>query len=296
MAPTLTADRSARDPVARAKDGTEEILLLGGYVDDGGRAHREVELAPLSGADEDVLARLPASTPVASVVTAILACCMKRVGTLEPASPDLARDLLVGDRDYLVLKLRELTLGANVWVTLRCPLDGCGKPMDLKLDLRELPIESRPVTSRFFAFEPEVEFRLPTGADQEAVAAQFWSDPELARTTLLRRCLSTRGASVESLAPNLASSIEARMQTLAPSLDVELEAVCPECAGTFTSELDLVPWLLSELRDAWRKLEQEVHLIAWHYHWSEREILSLSCQRRRRYIKLIQQQLDAAWA
>jgi hypothetical protein len=92
----------------------------------------------------------------------------------------------------------------------------------------------------------------------------------------------------------LAAAIEARMAELAPGLDIELDAACPECGADFAGRLDLVPRLLGELCGSARLLEQEVHVIAWNYHWSEHGILGLARQKRRRYVELIERQRDAA--
>jgi hypothetical protein len=85
-------------------------LLPGGYVDEGGALHREVELAPLSGREEEWLADRKHAGSV-TLVTAILSRCMHRLGTISPVPIELVRRLLVADRQYLLLKLREVTFG-----------------------------------------------------------------------------------------------------------------------------------------------------------------------------------------
>lgn len=39
-------------------------------------------------------------------------------------------------------------------------------------------------------------------------------------------------------------------------------------------------------------LYHEVHQLAWHYHWSEREILAMSRAKRRRYLALLSRELE----
>ncbi|MGH7392800.1 MAG: DUF6760 family protein [Candidatus Rokuibacteriota bacterium] len=39
-------------------------------------------------------------------------------------------------------------------------------------------------------------------------------------------------------------------------------------------------------------LYRDVHALAWHYHWSEREILTLPREKRRRYLGLLAQALE----
>lgn len=283
-------------PIAQPFDAGSDTLslsLLGGYVDASGLMHRDVEVSPLSGADEDALRRLPRGTALATVITALLGRCLRRVGTLGPPDIEVVRSLLVGDRDYLVLKLRELTLGPNAWFTLACPFEDCRKRMDLPLDLRRLPIESRPVQRRFFATEDGTSFRLPTGGDQEEVAALFAVHPEAAVSELLRRCLGQDERGEHS--SRQLEEVEKHMLAVAPGLDIEFEAQCPECRQQFSTRLDLVPALIGELHALWDRIEDDVHVIAWNYHWSEREILALSRGKRSRYVRLIQRQLDPSW-
>ena len=93
--------------------------LPGGYLDDQGRLHRLVELAPLSGREEELLTRRGQAP--AALVTEILSCCLRRLGTIAPVSREVARGLLVADRQYLLLKLREATFGEQIEATVQCP-------------------------------------------------------------------------------------------------------------------------------------------------------------------------------
>ena len=81
------------------------------------------------------------------------------------------------------------------------------------------------------------------------------------------------------------------MHELAPPVDLEIEGACPECGAAFTATLPVAKFFISELRQA-GGIEREVHCLAWHYHWSEADILSLTRSRRRRYLDLIDDELE----
>jgi hypothetical protein len=83
------------------------VQLPGGYHDDAGRCHREVELCGLSGRDEERLCAHEGSP--AERITAVLARCVRRIGGIERVDEEVARELTVGDRLFLLLKLREVT-------------------------------------------------------------------------------------------------------------------------------------------------------------------------------------------
>jgi hypothetical protein len=267
------------------------VELPGGLVRDGEPPLRQVELRPLRGFEEEWLAR-NAHAPNALAVTELLGACVARVGA-EPPSRELVRGMLVGDRDFLVLELRRLTLGETVHAVLDCP--ACDGRMDVDFRAGEVPVERRPHTMAVHRLELDgsagrartVRFRLPTGADQEAVLEP---GPEHAAEALLARCLVDDGGtalSAEELA-RVADAIEA----LAPQLELELELTCPECAHAFVTWFDLTAFFLDEIRGGWAQLLREVHHLAFHYHWSEAAILGLTRERRRAYLALLSEALQ----
>ena len=290
---------------------TQTFTLPGGYVDDQGVTQRQVELAPVTGFEEEYLANVGPAVCSASVVTALLARCIHRVGTLEPVTTSLVGNLLVGDREFLMLKLREMTCGNKLDAVLFCADPECGKPMDVTLNLDEFAPEMKPVSERLFtldlpADEGEVgrfsiEFRLPTGADQETAAPLISGDEESAVCQLLARTIarvndetSVDQETVRALPPKVRKEIEERMEKLAPHVTIELETSCIECQKPFSTLVDFTSFFLAEIKQSRRSLEQELHYLAWHYHWRESEILALTRRKRRRYIELIQEELLGA--
>jgi hypothetical protein len=83
------------------------------------------------------------------------------------------------------------------------------------------------------------------------------------------------------------------MEELAPDVTPELDVECLECRLPFTSRLDLPFLVLQELKAHAYRLEQDVHLLAWNYKWSERDILRLPRRKRERYVRLIEEELEA---
>ena len=279
----------------------EVFHLPGGYVDDGGAVHREVELGALTGADEEHLAGL--NVPAAVFITQLLARSVRPIGTLVQPGPGAVRNLLVGDREFLVIKLRQMTAGDNLDLQLSCPNQACGKLMDLSFSLADMPIEERPVDSRLFELRTadgdEIVFSLPTEADQEALVAR--ADHSDVVYHLLARCIQRIGPLerpdphvIASLPESIRTQIEERMRELSPDVTAEVEGICPECAALFSHPFDLSSMLLAELIGNRRVLEREVHFLSWHYHWSEREILSMTRAKRRRYVDLVVEEIEGA--
>lgn len=283
-------------------------------MDESGEVHDEVQLGPMTGRDEHLLAESGAETCAATFVTELLVRCVKRIGSLSRIDASVIRDLLVGDRDYLVIKLRQMILGSKVICVLRCPNSDCGKLMDLTFNLDELEFEHKPVSQRYFimnlslgaeefateGLESSLEFRLPNGADQEACAALSRVDGEAAVEELLARCIKRIGdctvidrSTIEELGhTGQLDEIEERMAQLSSRAEIELEARCPECGQHFNPYLDALTFFLDELRGTFVTLEHDIHFLAWHYHWSEQEILSMTRRKRQRYVTLLQKETD----
>jgi hypothetical protein len=261
-------------------------VLPGGLVTEDGRCRTRAELRPLTGREEEWLAS-HSGTPRARIVTHLLRACLVRLED-QPPEDDLPARLLVGDRDYLMLHLRRLTLGDAVRAVVTCP--ACGAKMDVDFATSAIPVARLPQTASACCLTLEgegragraVRFRLPCGADQEAVAEM---EEEQAVETLLARCLLDDGG--VALAPDEREQVIAEMERRAPRSDLELDLACPECGHAFLLPFDMTAFFLQELRVNGAQLLREVHLLALYYHWSEAEILGLRRDRRRAYLALL---------
>jgi len=297
-------------------------LLPGGYWDADGRLHREFELATLTGREEELLARTgPARS--ATLVTDVLSRCVRRLGGISPVPPDVARRLLVADRQYLLLQLRRATFGDLVRANLFCPWPDCGERVSIDFSLDALPVrEARDRapshTMTLSGDGTRVEFRLPTGADQELLSQRLAADEAGALTALLSRCVLRIGPDgPDSAAPDglpggapdeppdgapdeppdedrvaalpaaARSEIEHRMRELAPEVEQTLEAQCAECGRAFAAPFDIHRFFFGELRTDATTLYQEVHYLAYHYHWSEGEIMAMTRDKRHQYIDVL---------
>jgi uncharacterized protein (UPF0212 family) len=243
------------------------------------------QLRALTGREEDWLARNP-GIPSALAVTQLLASCLLRLGDAVP-SLDLVRQLLAGDRDYLMLQLRRLTLEDELRGVVSCPQ--CAARMDVTFTTAEIPVQRHPQSSASYTVDlpggsgggRTVRFRLPTGADQEAALTQS----DLSAEALFDRCLLDDGGT--PLASEEREAVIHAMERLAPQLDVQLDLSCPECNHTFSCPFDTTAFFLHEMRVNDRQLLREFHSLAFHYHWSEAEILSLDRKRRRAYLAFL---------
>jgi hypothetical protein len=241
----------------------------------------------LTGYEEEWLAQ-HRSVPNAIRTTRLLDSCVLRLDDEEPPR-DMARRMLVGDRDYLILQLRRLTLGDRVLAVIDCP--ACGSKMDINFDAAAIPIDNGAPDAAAYEIElparterpnRAVSFRLPSGGDQEAVLGL---DVETAADKLLERCLL--GGVTVPLAMEEKARVIAAMEERAPRIELELELSCPECTHAFAMPFDTTAFFLDEIRITAAQLLREVHSLALYYHWNESEILGLVRDRRRSYLSML---------
>lgn len=259
--------------------------MPGGLVLDDGRRLGRAELRPLTGREEEWVTQ-HAGTPSAHLATKLLSACFVRLEDV-PVSSEIIGKLLVGDRDYLILQLRRMTLGDRFAAVFSCP--ACKRAMDVEFVAQDIFIEPRPQNAATYTWptgDRVVQYRLPNGADQEMVADL---SPNEAVEALLARCVIDDGGTPLSVEERAA--LIADMDVHAPQIDLELDLSCPECGHSFTTPFDCTSFFFSEIRAHSRHLMREVHYLALHYHWSESEILNLQRDRRRGYLALLNETL-----
>ena len=248
-------------------------------------------LRGLTGADELALDEAASEFPAARA-TRLLATVTDRIGDLAPVTADIIRGLTIGDRERLLLGCAMATFGPEIDVVARCPHEDCRELAELSVSLADLleplPPSDRPREHRLdvatAAGVRELRFRLPTGADQEAVAAQTLTDPTAGGASLLDRCLIAQPAAAGGADDEIA--VGDAIAALDPAFEWAAKADCPACGRTVRTLLDGLALLSSGAASSGR-LYGEIDRVARAYHWSEAAILALPVSRRRRYLDLI---------
>jgi len=286
-------------------------VLPGGLVDGAGTVHTEIELRALTGREEELLVG-GRQAESASLITTLLGRCVQRVGAIAPVGEEVARGLLVADRQYALLKLREATFGEQVRANVPCPWPDCGTRVAISFSTNDVPIEAAIDKGPTYTvvLSPEameaadeaertISFRLPNGGDQEVLSPLLVENEARALTGLLGRCLLRIGRdaqpdaeTIARLSPRARAEIEQQMERVAPHVDLLMEATCVECGRAFSAPFDLQRFFFGELRTSGDLLYREVHYLAFHYHWSEREIMEMTRERRRRYIDVLADEIE----
>ena len=168
----LKDDRNSGRPRINAP-GENQVTLERGICRDG-TWYRDAEVRELNGFDEEALAAVGAGSSPQKIIETLLTRGTVSVGG-EPMNRKLASELLIGDRELLILAIRRATFGDTLEFE-RLPCSNCGELVDLTVPLDAIPFVHLDEPERI---EYEVPLRkgataivrLPTGDDQEAVFA-----------------------------------------------------------------------------------------------------------------------------
>jgi hypothetical protein len=266
---------------------------------------RQVYLRPGPATDEVFAFDSPSHLPPAQRATALLANWFHS-GENDLADPvELARALTAGDREALLLHLRREMLGNELDCLLRCPSAGCNEPMSLVIQVTDLLLPPYPNPQPIYQVELahdgvkyRVGFRVPTGADLESAATAAHNDDDSAAELLVRSCLHDIDPApgperLDSMMSALTDVLSTAVAERDPQAELQLELSCPACGTSFSTLFDAAVYLFEELDQQADAIQREIEALAFHYHWAERDILSMSRGRRQKYLDLLGQRLTA---
>lgn len=269
-----------------------DVALARGLVDTTGARHRRARLHPPSAAVELDLAQRGGGAPRGPQAEELLAACVERIGGFRVVTEEHVAALSRGDRNRLALAARASLLGDAVVLVVRCPDVDCAGLADLTLrttDLLGEPGSAQPLVVEVDTPAGVFSVRPPTGVD-EAVAG---SDDDALWGLLVGVAGAPLGApGWRALDGTSRQLIAAALSGLDDCTDLALVSACPHCGAWIEVELDPFELLLRSLATGEQRLLAEVHCLAFHYGWSEAEILALARPRRLAYLELIGSQLE----
>lgn len=248
---------------------------------------KQVQIRELNGHDEQLIASTQNFFP--PFKTSLL---LRRVTKFTNLSHKLdlqqtIRNLTVGDRIAIILHLRKITFGTTLYCTIQCP--NCKEKLSIDLAINSLlqPANPNPQTTYPLKFENyQLKIRPIKGSDLEDIALNQ-NAPNLTEK-LLRTCILTANPPLpKTLSNQFQAQISAKLSHLDPQADLTLNINCQLCNKTFQTSLDIEDFFFNEIISRYPQLEREIHWIAFHYHWDEKTILSLSISKRKRYVELI---------
>lgn len=240
-----------------------QVTLPVGYTDANGTVHREATLRKMTGKEEALMADPRLRKNGGRLMTMLLANCVTALGTLPKVDPDVMARLYSADRNYLLMELRRATFGDELEASYTCP--HCGRTTEVAEDLATVPVkrlagndgavEIAVQLEDGFAYEGALHrtllLTLPTGLDEEKVAATQSDNPSRAKNALLARCIRALGSldrsDIDALGTHILMEltlgdrrrIDKAVEAAAPGVDLIRDVTCDSCGRGFKAALDM---------------------------------------------------------
>ncbi len=259
--------------------------LPGGLLVDS-QIRRDFSFKPMTGFIERAIAEsgLEASG-LPQQVTTILTTSLNKVAGLT-ANRELVLSLSSGDRLFLMLQLEANIKPEIKWMTASC--QHCKELIQFQYEPGSMPVklagENFPQATLSLSIA-DVSIRVPNGTDEEYIA-QMGTQASSTMEHLLARLLNEPDSSVDlhSLTNQDKELIDNTLELMAAQPGESVSISCPFCSQQQQIFIDNYAWINTETDN----IDEEVHTLASQYHWSENDILSLSRDRRKCYLQLIE--------
>lgn len=180
------------EPVRIDLPPDDSITLPGGLVKRD-KVIKTAVVKELNGHDEEALARASQSMNPFLFLDRLLRCGVTQIGDEKDVEP-LLKDLLIGDREALILGIREVTYGNSIEIEKwKCPV--CNASVTLAMEVEDIPVKkmTNPMEEIFFEVPfrkgGHAEVRLATGEDQLAIFENQELTQAQRETILLQRCV-----------------------------------------------------------------------------------------------------------
>ena len=250
-----TATAEVKKEVKKDKDvvskstGNESITLPA--------SHLTASVKQMTGVEEEILTDPKLSRNAGKLITSLL---HSTVITLDGNNPsiDTIRNLTIGDRDYLLMELRKVSLGSEIPMSFQCP--SCSANVEIEYDLNEI---NTIVAKKNAPLEIEVELvdghtdddgavhkdavvTLPTGLTQERTAAIMRQNVAKGNTEMLLQTVHKLGT-LEKVTSTLIRGLTKRDRDVltkvvsreAPGPKLSIDVDCYECGYNFETVMDL---------------------------------------------------------
>ncbi len=209
----------------------------------------EVELREMTGAEEELLTN-QRLIRTGNAVNQVLRNGIVRIGDNEAPSIEDVLDLLSGDRLFILVKLRQISLGEEVELELACVSPACGATNPVAIDIETL--ETTPYgKEREFAFElpgsgRTVQFGYLDGHKEKRLAAL--KEPSISSAMLIRLVDIDGAAPSKKLMNEMSlgdrSALRQEMVRVDAGIDTTVEVDCETCNARIRTRLEAEPGFL----------------------------------------------------
>ena len=202
---------------------------------------QELELVELTGREEELLTNQRLIRD-GTAINQVLLNCVKRIGENKSPTMEAILNLLAGDRLFILVKLRQVSLSDTVDLELICP--DCKEPNFISVNLEDLPVTAYP-EEREFSFKlpsskKQVKFCFLNGHKEKQLAGL--KEPSLT-AAMLARIISVDGKPpnkkvITELPMRDRSELRKEMLKTDAGIDTSVEVICSNCGTRIKTKLE----------------------------------------------------------
>lgn len=244
----LPSNQPLSDVAKPAVDGEE---LPTGYMDSAGDLHKDAWVREMTGEEEDILTAR--KVKVHQRMSQILEKCVTQIGPYKQDQlnwSNVIKSLTVSDRLFLMIKIRQVSLGNLFSFKVKCTDEGCAKMSEQTVDLQEFKITGmKNPLERVFEIDlpkskQKAKLKIQTGAD-EARVANFVNTQNPMTIITMSRLLELNGKTgvtieqVKKLPTLDMNAIRSAVKEHEGDIENEIEVTCPHCGNEFKTDIDV---------------------------------------------------------
>ncbi|MHB9038483.1 MAG: T4 family baseplate hub assembly chaperone [Armatimonadota bacterium] len=209
----------------------------------------EIELREMTGAEEELLTNQKLIRS-GDAVNQVLANCILRIGESDDVTVKHVLDMLSGDRLYVLVKLRQISLGDEVELELGCPNAACRAKNRVTINVDDLAVTPYPDEREFVFVLPssgaKVQFCYLDGHKEKRLAQM--QEPSISAAMLIR-ILDIDGnppskKALAEMSMRDRSALRAEMLRVDAGIDTTIECDCDSCGSKIRTRLEAEPSFL----------------------------------------------------
>jgi len=230
-----------------AKPGIDSYELPCGLLTNEGELYTEVTLREMTGEEEEILGAR--NMPVTKKINKVLANCTESIGPLpRPSIPSVIPHLMQGDRIFLLLAIRRVSLGDEMPFNSKCP--SCDSESQFIIDLGDLEIKPMPdPKQRFYELElprtgKKVRMKTLTGTGEDAISKASNKGKDIITTAIFCRVESIddqppKMKDIKQLPLIDRNFLKNSWEDHEGGVDTTIQIGCPTCDYEYETELDI---------------------------------------------------------
>ncbi|MEN6358277.1 MAG: hypothetical protein ABFD83_14485 [Armatimonadota bacterium] len=209
----------------------------------------DIDIREMTGVEEELLTNQKLIRS-GDAVNQVLANCILRIGESDDVSTKQVLDMLSGDRLFVLVKLRQISLGDEVELELTCPNPACRAKNRAVVNLDDLTVNPYPDEREFVFTLPssgaKVRFCYLDGHKEKRLSQM--QEPSITAAMLIR-ILDVDGNPpskkvLAEMSMRDRSALRAEMLRVDAGIDTSIECDCDSCGARIRSRLEAEPSFL----------------------------------------------------